>query len=108
MQAARAVLSEVHTNAGALATALRQLSLSNRVAGALLELLERDIERLSSAIGSDNRQAMLIALAFPSLDGRAADALGGFDMESTPETAESYHHLNRSLVTALEAISGES
>lgn len=101
-------LREVLENAGALAVALRMLSRSNRVAGSLLELLERDITRLSSAVEADKNQTILLALAFPSLDGRAADALGGFDMESNPETSNLYRLLNLSLVAAIEAVGGDS
>ncbi|MBN9479064.1 MAG: hypothetical protein J0I52_02375 [Bordetella sp.] len=97
-------LRDLLSKAALLADTLRSLARTDGDARRRLELLECDIARLSAALESDNRQTVLLALAFPSLDGRAADALGELDLEDNPATALQYHVLNQSLVAAIAAL----
>jgi hypothetical protein len=95
-------LKEVLARAGALAIALRSLPDSDPVPKRIANLLQKDIAQMSAALRANDPDAAETALAFPSLDGRAADALGGFEFESHAETADLFTALNNAIIKAVE------
>lgn len=80
-----------------LLAALERLSKSNQGAKHLAVLVGKDTDRLRAALVAGDVDRALTALLFPSLDGRAADYTGGFDMESHPDTAPHYFALNAAI-----------
>jgi hypothetical protein len=94
----------VIVRAGALVIALRSLPDLNPLPKRIANVLQRDCAQLSAALRANDPDAAEMALAFASLVGRAADALGGFEFESHAETADLFTALNNSIVKAAEEL----
>lgn len=101
-------LKTVLARAGALAIALRSFPQSNPVPVRIAELIQKDIVRLSAALRENDMDAAETALAFPSIDARAADGLGGFYFSEHTETSEAYMALLRAIVSAREKLEADS
>jgi predicted transcriptional regulator YdeE len=83
-----------------LKLALDEVALTNESAKNIAELFGRDVQRLQDSIGSKDPDKISMGLNFSSLDARAADYLGGFEVWTHEETKQKYQALNAALLEA--------
>ncbi|MCY0095181.1 hypothetical protein [Hoeflea ulvae] len=97
-------VKRVLARAAELKAALEDAGEADPTASRLADLLQTDIALLEAASRSGDADELSAGLMFPSLDARAADSLGGFEMDVHPKTRHEYAELNNAIVEALESL----